>query len=181
MEDLEIIELYNLRSEQAIAETGKKYGAVCGKIAGAILNDAGDAEECVNTAYYKLWNTIPPKQPESLCGYLFAVVRNTAISAYQKIKRRTGSYVYQELDEIIPDKLTVEARVDSRQLGEMINGFLSGENLRTRQLFTARYYFNMSMADIGESLGMSESAVKTRLLRIRRKLKTYLEERGVAV
>lgn len=52
MEDTEIIELFNERSEKAIAETGKKYGITCGKIAGAILKNYEDAEECVNTAYF---------------------------------------------------------------------------------------------------------------------------------
>ena len=181
MEDVKIIELFNLRKEQAIEETGKKYGKTCGKIAGAILKNIQDAEECVNTAYYKLWNTIPPKEPKSLCGYLFAIVRNTALTAQEKIGRRTADCPYTELDEIIPDSATVESAFDSKQLSEHINAFLSGINKRGRQLFTARYYFNLSVAEIAEGFDMSESAVKTRLLRIRRDLRAYLEERGVAV
>ena len=181
MEDLKIIELFNLRSERAIEETGKKYGITCGKIAGAILKNSQDAEECVNTAYYKLWNTIPPKEPKSLCGYLFAIVRNTAITAQERISRRTGDCIYAELDEVIPDNSTVESAYDSRLLAEHINAYLSGVNRRGRELFTARYYFNLSMSDIAESFGMSESAVKTRLLRMRRDLKEYLTERGVTV
>lgn len=181
MEDIKIIELYNLRKEQAIEETGRKYGNTCGKIAGAILKNSQDAEECVNTAYYKLWNTIPPKEPKSLCGYLFAIVRNTAITAQERISRRTGDCPYTELSEIVPDTSTVESTFDSRQLAEHINAYLSGVNKRGRQLFTARYYFNLSIADIAESFGMSESAVKTRLLRLRRDLRVYLEERGVTI
>ena len=79
------------------------------------------------------------------------------------------------------DKKTLDSEIDSKQLAEWINGFLSGANRRSRELFTARYYFNLSVADIAESFCMSESAVKTRLLRIRRQLRTYLEERGVSV
>lgn len=181
MEDTEIIELFNLRSERAIEETGRKYGITCGKIAGAILKSYEDAEECVNTAYYKLWNTIPPKEPDSLCCYLFKIVRNTAITAYKRLKRNIESCPYEELDELLSDSSTVEAAFDSKQLGEHINAYLSGVNRRGRELFTARYYFNLSMADIARSFGMSESAVKTRLLRIRRDLKAYLEEKGVTV
>ena len=181
MEDIEIIKLFNQRSELAITETGRKYGVTCGKIAGSILKNYEDAEECVNTAYYKLWNTIPPKEPDSLCSYLFKVVRNTAITAYNRLKRNIESCPYEELDELISDRTTVEEAFDSKQLAKHINAFLSGINRKSRELFTARYYFNLSMADIAVSFGMSESAVKTRLLRIRRDLKAYLEEKGVMV
>lgn len=180
MDDMEIIELYNLRSEKAIEETSRKYGDACGKIAEAILKIHEDAEECVNTSYYKLWSTIPPKKPESFCGYLFATVRNTALSVYRRMSRSV-SFACQELDEVMADKKTLDSEIDSKQLADWINGFLSGANRRSRELFTARYYFNLSVADIAESFCMSESAVKTRLLRIRRQLRTYLEERGVNV
>lgn len=181
MEDTEIIKLFNLRSERAIEETGRKYGITCGKIAGAILKNHEDAEECVNTAYYKLWNTIPPTKPESLCCYLFKIVRNTAITAYNRLKRNTEGCPYEELNDLLSDSSTVEAAFDSKQLAEHINAYLSGVSRKSRELFTARYYFNLSMADIAKSFGMSESAVKTRLLRIRRDLRVYLEERGVTI
>ncbi len=48
MNDEQIILLFNLRNEQAIAETEKKYGTICRKNAGKILNSQQDIEECVN-------------------------------------------------------------------------------------------------------------------------------------
>ena len=48
MEDERIIELYWLRDEHAMAETARKYGAFCTAIAGNVLSDRRDAEECVN-------------------------------------------------------------------------------------------------------------------------------------
>lgn len=51
MEDLQIIDLYNQRDENAISETAKKYGAFCESIAFNILTIAADVEECVNDTY----------------------------------------------------------------------------------------------------------------------------------
>ena len=56
MDDGKIIELFYARSEQAIMELSKKYGAVCSKVARNILNNDLDAEECVNDAYLGAWN-----------------------------------------------------------------------------------------------------------------------------
>ena len=48
MEDRAIIGLFFDRSEQAITELSNKYGRLCCKIAGNILHNSPDTEECVN-------------------------------------------------------------------------------------------------------------------------------------
>ena len=62
MDDEHIVDLFYVRSEQAVAELSAKYGAICSRIAKNILNNALDAEECVNDAYLAAWNTIPPSR-----------------------------------------------------------------------------------------------------------------------
>lgn len=181
MDDKKIIELFFQRSEQALSETQTKYGKLCSGIAYGILTNAQDAEECVSSSYVKLWNAIPPKRPESLCGYLCMIVRNTALTAFSRISRRSYEEQYDELAEIIPDNQTVESRFEGTQLGEYLNEFLGGTSKKSRQIFVSRYYFNMSVADIARGLSMSESAVKTRLSRIRADLRKFLCERGVEV
>lgn len=181
MDDKKIIELFFSRSEQAIAETQTKYGRLCSKIAYGILSNNEDAEECVSSSYMKLWNAIPPKNPESLCGYLCMIVRNTALTAYDRLRRRSYDEQYNELAEIIPDKATVESRLDGSLLVGYINDFLSKTSRKNREVFVSRYYFNMSVADTARGLGISESAVKTRLSRTREALRQYLNERGVEV
>ncbi len=181
MDDNRIIELFFSRSEQALSETQVKYGRLCSNIAYGILSNNEDAEECVSSSYMKLWNAIPPKRPESLCGYLCMIVRNTALTAFDRIKRRSYEEQYDELAEIIPDSSTVESRFDSIQLGAWINEFLATESKKSREVFVSRYYFNMSVSETAKGLGMSESAVKTRLSRTRAALKDFLKERGVEV
>ena len=181
MEDKKIIELFFSRSEQALAETETKYGRLCSNIAYGLLANTEDAEECVSTSYMKLWNAIPPKRPESLCGYLCTIVRNTALTVYDKLRRRSYEEQYDELAEIIPDDATVESRFDSSQLGGWINEFLAKTSKKSREVFVSRYYFNMSVAERAKGLGMSESAVKTRLARTRAALREFLHERSVEV
>ena len=87
MDDREIIALFYERSEQAIGEVSKKYGDLCFKIAINILNDAQDAEECVNDAYLGAWNSIPPQNPAPLRSYLCRIVRNLAL---KKLRTNTA-------------------------------------------------------------------------------------------
>ena len=181
MDDKKIIGLFFARDEQALAETDLKYGRLCKNIAYGILTNNEDTEECVSTSYMKLWNAIPPKEPQSLCGYLCAVVRNTALTVYDKLRRRSFEEQYDELAEVIPDNATVESRFDSSQLGAWLNEFLGKTSRKSREVFVSRYYFNMSVAQIAAGLGMSESAVKTQLSRTRTALREFLNERGVEV
>ena len=54
MEDSQIIELYWQRSENAIAETAKKYGKLCRHIAMNIVGNFSDAEECEKLSAFLL-------------------------------------------------------------------------------------------------------------------------------
>ena len=78
MKDDKIIELFYARDENAIAETQKKYGALCLCIASEILALREDAEECVSDVMLALWNAIPPEKPEELRAYVCKAVRNRA-------------------------------------------------------------------------------------------------------
>ncbi len=179
MDDNQIIELFFSRSEQAIAETQSKYGRLCAKIASGILTRPEDAEEAVSSSYVKLWNAIPPKRPSSLCGYLCTIVRNTALNLYDSLRRRSCEELYGELADVIPDSVSVEEQNSSREIAEYLNSFLRGCNKKNRDIFTGRYYFNMSLRDIAEGMGMTESAVKTRLSRTRAQLKAFLAANGI--
>lgn len=106
MQDSEIIALYWQRDEAAIAETSRKYGAYCFRIAGNILTAKEDAEECVNDAYHRAWNAIPPERPEHLGAWLGRVVRNVALGRWQHAharKRNRGmTTLLSELEDCIP-------------------------------------------------------------------------------
>ncbi len=181
MQDESIIDLFFERSEQGLAELEKKYGKLCKQVAYNILSNSEDADEAVNTAYMRIWNAIPPARPGSLCGYICAAVRNTALNSFDALKRRRCEEYYDELSEVIADTRTVEGEFDSRQIGELINEFLEKTSKKSRQIFTARYYYNMSVKEIAEAVGHTETAVKTRLSRTRAGLKKFLLERGVDV
>lgn len=80
MEDNRIVELYWLRSEDAIAQTAYKYGKYCYSIAYHILDDAEDADEAVNDTYMGAWNSMPPHRPSILSTFLGKITRRISIN-----------------------------------------------------------------------------------------------------
>ena len=83
MDDAAIVALFWARDERAIPAAAEKYGAYCAGIAGSILPDRRDAEECVSDVWLRLWNAIPPERPRSLAAYIATVTRHPARGAGQ--------------------------------------------------------------------------------------------------
>ncbi|MBE6852276.1 MAG: hypothetical protein E7505_02200 [Ruminococcus sp.] len=110
MDDEQIIELFYLRREEAIAETERKHGTVCRMTAGKILDSHQDIEECVNDALMQAWNSIPPHCPSNFAAFLVTLTRNIALNRWkheQRIKRGGGqiSLVLDELTDCVIRKI----------------------------------------------------------------------------
>lgn len=185
LEDGKIIDLFFERSEQAITELSKKYGAACRRVAVNILRNELDAEECVNDAYLGAWNAIPPNRPDPLLTYLCQIVRNLSITRYHAntAVKRNSFYdaALDELEECLPSAVTVETEVDARELSALLDRFLETLDRENRVLFVRRYWYSDPVSEIGAAFHMSANSVSARLSRIRRKLKGFLKKEGYAV
>lgn len=186
MEDFEIVELYWDRDENAIAQTDRKYGKYCRKIAYSILFDREDTEECVNDTYLQTWNSLPPHRPERLSTYLGKICRNVSINLYEKLtaEKRGGHETdacLDEMAEVVGRSSDVEEQLDLSVLTDTINAFLKKCDKQARIVFVQRYWYMIPVKQIAKENHMSESNVKMTLLRTREKLKEYLEEEGYSI
>lgn len=184
MDDEKIVGLFLQRDERAISETTLKYGKLCGKIAYGILGNPQDSEEIVNSAYMRLWESIPPKQPNPFMPFLAKIVRNLALNRYKAEhtqKRFAGEFAVSldELDECVPDKKS--APNDAGQIREALNNFLGEQKTESRKIFVLRYFYCESIEEIAAKTGYSEGKLKSLLFRLRQKLKNYLESEGISV
>ena len=66
-------------------------------------------------------------------------------------------------------------------MGKRINSFLHTLSEQDRYSFIAHYYFAEPVQTIALNLGVSKSAVYKSLEKIRRQLKTQLEEEGIVL
>ena len=146
MEDCKIIELYFNRSEDAIPETERKYGAYCLSVAKNILVTEEDAKECLNDALLAMWNNIPPQRPDSLSAYIGKIARNIALNRYRKntAEKRGGTEtaaVLEEICEFVSGTENPEQEAEQRELIAAINDFLGTLPAEKRKVFVARYWF----------------------------------------
>ena len=181
MEDKNIIKLLWQRSESAIEALSKRFGKRLMWIATNILGTHQDAEESVNDTYLAVWNTVPPKKPDPLAGYVYATGRNISLDRLKFItaEKRDGRYDVP-IDELANclSAPALEETVEARELGLAINRFLGTINADNRELFLRRYWFGDSVQLIAKDLGMRENTATVRLGRIRMQLREYLIKEG---
>ena len=137
MDDKKIISLFFERSEEAIAQTSKKYGALSYSIAYTILENREDSEECVNDSYLALWNSIPPNKPHSLSAYIAKITRNISLNRKKEMyaKKRGGGETDAVLDEVEHILTDTSDILDEIVMKDTLNRFLSGLGTKKRKIF----------------------------------------------
>ncbi len=183
MEDRAIVELYWQRDEEALRQTAEKFGPRLRALAYGIVSDRQTAEECENDTYLEAWQAIPPHRPEEyLYAFLACITRRNALNRCRDrdaIKR--GGRIAQlsaELEQCIPSLADTAHRVDELALRHALNEFLATLSREKRGIFLRRYWYMDSVAEISCRFAVSESKVKTTLLRCRRQLHSFLEKEG---
>lgn len=183
MNDHAIVELYHRRDEQAIAETDKKYGALCRSIALRLLGIREDAKECVNDTWYAAWNKMPPDRPKALGAFLGRITRNLSVSRWRRehAQKRYGGIevLLSELEDCVPAPDTVEKNLERQQLAHLISAWLDSLESEDRRLFVRRYWYGDPVKKLAAERGKGANAISQRLLRLRKSLRIFLEAEGV--
>ena len=179
--DADIVKLYIDRSESAISKTAEKYGAYCFSVANTILGVREDAEECVNDAYLRAWNSIPPENPENLKAYLSRIIRNLAVDRARRAsakKRPAVAAAIDELAAVIPSG-DEGVMTDSIALKDALTRFMFSLSPRQRIIFMRRYFYMDDTRSIARRLTTTDTSVRVTLTKLRRKLKKFLEKEGI--
>ncbi|MCR5809578.1 MAG: sigma-70 family RNA polymerase sigma factor [Clostridiales bacterium] len=182
MTDLELIELFFLRNEDAISETSRKYGAYCFSIAENILGDRRDSEECVNTTWLKTWDAIPPARPAVLKLFLAKITRSLAFNVYEsrRAAKRGGGETDLVLDELaqIAGNGDAASEAELEELKSSVASFVKTLPERERNVLIRRCFYTETIEDIAKRYGISGSGVMSALSRARKKLRAHLVKEG---
>ena len=134
----------------------------------------GDVEELSADVFFTLWQWRGRLQTDRLRGWLGTTARNAARDFLRKRQLHTVA---------AEDYLTISDESAQRLLEQaertaIVKAALDGLEQQTREVFLRYYYYNQPIREIALATGLSETAVKSRLLRGRKKLKEQLTEGG---
>ncbi len=133
---------------------------------------AQDVEEIVSEAFVRLWthrNTLDPAL--SLKGYLLRVTKNLAVDKLRSEKNACLPLV----EEIVACRDEVETALERAEAVARLQRHLAALPRQDRDLLLRFYYYHQRTCDIAKAYGIQHGALRTRLSRLRARLKKELE------
>ena len=183
MEDEKIIQLFFERSERALDELNKKYGALMLSVSKNVLKNDEDAKECLNDAYLGIWRAIPPERPSPLSAYVSRVIRNISINRYRKntalMRDGRQNVSLEEIADVVDDGFDFATAIEGSELTEVLNAYLKTLSRENLYIFMQKYWYFTPVSAIAEHLSTTEAAVYLRLDRMKKSLQKHLIKNGV--
>lgn len=183
MGDVDLIDLARRRDPVAIREITTRNNQRLFRAAWSILRDHADAEEVVQEGYLKAFSSLHSYTgTSSFSTWITRIVVNAALDRKRAATRRRTALISQDvamLDEYRArfarsDNSTPENELLRSELTRLLKGAIAELSEEYRTVFVLRDIEGMSVAEAASALSISESAVKTRLLRARRRLRETL-------
>ena len=136
-----------------------------------------DAHDLLQNTYAQFYRTLVKKGKSAIRdpkAYLITTLKHEIASYYRSgAKRKTVSL---ELIENEPDDVSVEdLSLDHAAIDDVL-GQLRKEPESTQRMFILYYGYGMKLGDIAKETGTTAVSVKSKLARVRRKLRTSFGE-----
>lgn len=136
-----------------------------------MLGDAQEAEDAAQEAFWRAYRALKRYDPQrSFITWLLAIAAHYCID--QQRRKRLPSFDIDQLPEgNIPDPSPNPEKLASRSEEEnRLHQLLASLKAEDRAALILRYWYDFSDQEIGQSLSLSVSAVKSRLHRARQQL-----------
>lgn len=142
-----------------------------------IVLDPSQVQDCVQEVWLKVFRNIDRFQcSKSFAAWLNTVTANTAIDYYRKWIKHEN---HVDCDEIhtraeAADENPVDRKLDGALTQQRIREALEKISVNQRAAFILRYYEEIPVTQIAETLGCTEGAVRTHIRRSLLALRTKL-------
>ena len=178
LSDREVILNFQAFSDRKfLDEIYRRYHRKVRVYCNTILQDREAADDLAQDTFLKVVNNLSKlKNATTFVSWLFQIARNLCLDHLRRQARQKAEKLEEVLelaDEII-DVEELEARENQILLMQVLLDELSAED---RALLQLKYLDRVKIKDIQRQYSLSESAVKMRLARARKKIARLLEER----
>ena len=131
-----------------------------------------DKEEILSDTFFVLWKNKDNKILK-LDSYIAGITRNLV---KEKLKKHKTSYDITEYENVLDSNDDIEMYVANREEVNRILKAIENLNYIDYEIITMFYYSSKSIKDIAESLNLSVTNVKSKLSRLRKKIKEELDK-----
>ncbi|MEN6336925.1 MAG: sigma-70 family RNA polymerase sigma factor [Phycisphaerales bacterium] len=148
-----------------------------------IVLDSSQVSDCVQEVWLKVFRHLGRFRCErSFAVWLNALTANTAIDYYRRTKRhgKSANLDPMSLETVEAEERPEDPQLEGAVLRRRIQEALAEISVNQRTAFVLRYFENMPLSEIAQTLGCREGTVRTHirrcLLALRAKLTVTLHE-----
>jgi RNA polymerase sigma-70 factor (ECF subfamily) len=151
-----------------------EFGSVLARLARSYEANPAQQQDLLQEVHIALWRSLPAFAGRcSLRTWVYRVAHNAAATYVQRRRRRTRDLVDLEDIEIPSDSPDVDVAVDDARMLSRLHALVQRLKPLDRQVFVL-YLEGLSMEDIAEIAGLTETNTRTKLHRIRALLSSQL-------
>jgi RNA polymerase sigma-70 factor (ECF subfamily) len=151
-----------------------EFGQVLARLARSYEANPAQQQDLLQEVHIALWRSLPAFAGRcSLRTWVYRVAHNAAATYVQRRLRRTRDLVDLEDIEIPSDSPDVDVAVDDARMLSRLHALVQRLKPLDRQVFVL-YLEGLSMEDIAEIAGLTETNTRTKLHRIRALLSSQL-------
>ncbi len=179
MQERKLVQLLKQKNPDSLSRLIQLYspyvGTIVRNIIGKRLSEA-DVEEVTADVFVAVWEHADQIHPGKLRPFLAAIARN---QARNRIRSFHETIDLEDIVSICSDD-DVEAAIDQKLLAEILQDVLDMLSAKDKEILVRYYYCCETVKQIAKALKMTESAVKMRMSRARKKMQQELIDRGYA-
>jgi len=144
-----------------------------------MLDDPAEAEDAAQEAFVKAYRNLGRYDPQhKFVTWLLSITSNHCVDRLRRRRMRWVSLSTMANRERIADPSEpMEGRLSQAESEQEVRQLLDGLSPTDRAAIVLRYWNDLSYAEIGQALSLSESAVKSRLHRARHELASVWQDR----
>lgn len=133
-----------------------------------------DIEEIISDTYVCLWNNQEKLDiNKDLSPYLSGITKNLIMKKYRTLKNHED---IEDFDEKLVTSEGLELFFENQEKYKIIEKQLSQMKQEDREIFMMYYYENRKIREISGALNITESKIKSKLSRLRKKFNKLLGE-----
>ena len=178
-DDVELIQCILAGDENAFESLIQKYQR---QVHAHVLRKIGDfqiAEDITQETFLRIYQKLDTlNHPTQFSKWLYAIVDHLCIAWFRKNRLQTRSLQEIHISETETEAYsryvaTEHAKTTADAQRALVKELLTKLKESDRTIITLHYFEDMTSAEIGEFLGVSENTIKSRIRRARQHLKKY--------
>lgn len=176
-----VIQYQDTKASEIIGELYNRYQDNVISFCYKRIQDWDLAKDLTQDIFIKISQKLSQlKEPHAFLKWMYQIARNACMDYLRANKKRKMTDL-SEIENLCEMEDEYDEAVRKEEMIKSVNILLDNIEPLSKTLLLEKYYGKKTIVDLSTEYGLSNSAVKMRLLRTKRRVESMMEKRTLAV